>query len=274
LKIREEISIEAERIIEELGREMDAHILEVNDINRSTINTVDDPEPPQESVRRFELPIAHESADCIGEQCGLIPRLRYRVRVIQPGRSLNNYHYAPEMLAQSATLLEGVPVQAYGYGQYQPMFSHLPQDVEPMQPSGFALNRVGVLTDAAYENHPQFGEGLYATLMVDKSAEGWARAILDEATTPGGNGTGVSIFADIHGDYDYDPLDDELFVNVQAIKRFRSVDLASRPAAGGAIVAALEDACLGERDRLASLQWWIMHLPAEEIMAARNGRTW
>ncbi len=216
-------------------------------------------------------PIALESVDCIGEQCETFPRLRYRVRVIQPGRSLNNYEYSTQMLQRSARLLEGVPVQAYGFGQYQPMFSHLPADVEPMQPSGFALNRVGVLKEPAYESHPDFGEGVFATLVVDKAAEGWAKAILDEATTPGGNGTGVSIFADIDGDYGYDDLTDEMYVKVNAIKNFRSVDLASQPAAGGAIVAAMEDAGWEQREYLEQLKEEIQKLSIEEIIEARRG---
>ncbi len=215
--------------------------------------------------------ISLESVDCIGEQCETFPRLRYRVRVIQPGRSLNNYEYSPQMLQRSARLLEGVPVQAYGFGQYQPMFSHLPTDLEPMQPSGFALNRVGILKEPAYESHPQFGEGLFATLIVDKAAEEWAKAILDEATTPGGNGTGVSIFADIDGDYGYDDLTDEMYVRVNAIKNFRSVDLASQPAAGGAIVAAMEDAGWEQRENLEQLKEEIQKLTIEEIIEARRG---
>ncbi len=216
-------------------------------------------------------PISMESVDCIGEQCEAFPRLRYRVRVIQPGRSLNNYEYSPQMLQRSARLLENVPVQAYGFGQYQPMFSHLPADLEPMQPSGFALNRVGLLKEAAYENHPDFGEGLFATLVVDKAAERWAKAILDEATTPGGNGTGVSIFADIDGDYGYDDFADEMYIKVNAIKNFRSVDLASQPAAGGAIVAAMEDAGWEQREYLEQLKEEIQKLSIEEIIEARRG---
>lgn len=218
-----------------------------------------------------KFPIALESVDCIGEQCGAFPQLRYRVRVIQPGRSLNNYEYSPQMLQHSARLLEGVPVQAYGFGQYQPMFSHLPADLEPMQPSGFALNRVGVLKEPAYKSHPDFGEGLFATLVVDKAAEGWAKTILDEATTPGGNGTGVSIFADIDGDYGYDDFSDEMYVKVNAIKSFRSVDLASQPAAGGAIVAAMEDAGWEQREYLEQLKEEIQKLTIEEIIEARRG---
>lgn len=228
---------------------------------------------PRESLinPHYDIPIALESVDCIGEQCEAFPRLRYRVRVIQPGRSLNNYEYSPQMLRRSARLLEGVPVQAYGFGQYQPMLSHLPAELEPMQPSGFALNRVGLLKDAAYENHPDFGEGLFATLIVDKAAEGWAKAILDEATTPGGNGTGVSIFADIDGDYGYDDLNDDMYVKVNNITRFRSVDLASQPAAGGAIVAAIEDAGSQQRKYLNALKEAIKSLTVEEILTARQG---
>ncbi len=222
-------------------------------------------------IHKTFQPIALESVDCIGEQCEAFPRLRYRVRVIQPGRSLNNYEYSPQMLRRSARLLEGVPVQAYGFGQYQPMFSHLPAELEPMQPSGFALNRVGLLKEAAYENHPDFGEGLFATLVVDKAAEGWAKAILDEATTPGGNGTGVSIFADIDGDYGYDDLNDNMYVKVNNIQRFRSVDLASQPAAGGAIVAAIEDAGSKQRAHLNALKAAIKSLTIEEIITARQG---
>lgn len=217
------------------------------------------------------LPIALESVDCIGEQCESFPRLRYRVRVIQPGRSLNNYEYSPKMLQRSAKLLEDVPVQAYGFGQYQPMFSHLPTDLESMQPSGFALNRVGMLREPAYENHSEFGEGLFATLVMDESAEGWAKAILDEATTPSGNGTGVSIFADIDGDYGYDDLTDEMYVKVNSIKNFRSVDLASQPAAGGAIVAAMEGAGWEQREHLEQLKEEIQNLTIEEIIEARLG---
>lgn len=218
-----------------------------------------------------QLPIALESVDCIGEHCESFPRLRYRVRAIQPGRSLNNYEYSPQMLRRSTRLLEGVPVQAYGFGQYKPMFSHLPTDLDPMQPSGFALNRVGVLQEPAYESHPDFGEGLFATLVVDKAAEGWAKAILDEATTPGGNGTGVSIFADIDGDYGYDDLTDEMYVRVNAIRNFRSVDLASQPAAGGAIVAAMEDVGWEQREYLEQLKEEIQKLSIEEIIEARRG---
>jgi len=246
--------------------------------NRPRDIDIDGPEDRNSFVSRAAIsvggnyhPIALESVDCIGKQCEAFPRLRYRVRVIQPGRSLNNYEYSPQMLQRSARLLEGVPVQAYGFGQYQPMFSHLPAELEPMQPSGFALNRVGLLKEAAYENHPDFGEGLFATLVVDKAAEGWAKAILDEATTPGGNGTGVSIFADIDGDYGYDDHNDDMYVKVNNIQRFRSVDLASQPAAGGAIVAAIEDAGSKQRAHLNALKAAIKSLTIEEIITARQG---
>lgn len=161
---------------------------------------------------------------------------KYLVKVIQPGMSLNNYFYDANMLREAAPLLENIPVQAYGFGQGD-FFGHLGVEEAELQPNGFFLNRVGLLQQPQFLDDGPQGPGQYATLVVDEHACKWACPVLDTAVQEGNNGVGLSIFAEIDGDYAYDPKSDQMYINVKKIKNYRSVDLASKPAAGGAVVA-------------------------------------
>jgi len=216
--------------------------------------------------------VALESVQCVDGNCELGPdkRKRFLVKAIEPGMSLNNFHYPAELLRARANLLDGVPVQAYGFGKYEAMFTHLPDGHEELQPSGFRLNRVGVLKEPfwvgpdsrAHEDlYHEYGEGAYAYLEVDRTSESWAVDYLND-------GGGLSIFADIDGEYRFDPKSDSVYVSVEDISRFRSVDFASQPAAGGKILHAVESIQQGRKHEMQRFKGEVLALGAGEILDA------
>lgn len=154
----------------------------------------------------------------------------WEVSIIQSGLSKNARLYPLEVLRQSAPLFEGARVYAYDrLLKGKEIFDHLSDAELQANPQGYARDLVGFLKAPRVD-----GSRLVATLHVLDGA-GWLRDNLRDAFRHGQSSLyGLSI--DAEGDGHMAESGGQQVLHVDTIRRVRSVDVVSHPAAGGAFL--------------------------------------
>lgn len=167
---------------------------------------------------RLRPTFVRQAKDQDGEPRGRL----WEVTVIKAGRSLNGLDYPAEVLEDAVPLFEGLPVFAYRWGDD---INHASDAAKRGEPRGFAGNRIGEVTRAWWDHEEQ---AIKAMVAIDDEG---ARARLLNTLERGGICSG-----DAEQDAEGFSIDAEGLrsgTKVSRILRGNSLDLVTRPAAGG-----------------------------------------
>lgn len=159
------------------------------------------------------------------------------VVLIEAGISKNDNLYSPEVLKAAAPLFEGLPAQAYQFGNTLPAYNHLPDDPEKRK-RGYAMNTIGYFSNVRYSTFTtkggRLGEGLLAKFTIYET-HNWLMSNLLEAFTAGHDKVlGFSI--DAEGSGRRVMQDGRKITIVEKIHKVRTTDVVSEPAAGGQLL--------------------------------------
>jgi hypothetical protein len=150
----------------------------------------------------------------------------FDVVVLAAGKSANqidgrHIYYSPEILEESAAIFEGTPVNAHRIGEE---FDH----VDGVDKTDYSLNTVGVLEGV------HFGEGAIRGRLVLHEGADFIAGLLKLSIERDQPLVGLSI--DALGSVDFITHEGEEVAAVTTLRGPASVDIVSRPAAGGEIV--------------------------------------
>jgi hypothetical protein len=144
------------------------------------------------------------------------------VTICEPGFTLNNSYIPDELLRQSAPLFEGVDVNMYELPEGA---SHIPEPLFDLK-SLLIRNKVGWIDNVRYVA----GKGLQGVLHFLDSAKSLGRNLMD-AMSQGAKVYGLSWDCLIRGTKTV--IEGRSTLRIDAFKDVNSVDIVTRPAAGG-----------------------------------------
>jgi hypothetical protein len=144
------------------------------------------------------------------------------VTICEPGFTLNNSYIPDELLRQSAPLFEGVDVNMYELPEGA---SHIPEPLFDLK-SLLIRNKVGWIDNVRYAA----GKGLQGVLHFLDSAKSLGRNLMD-AMSQGAEVYGLSWDCLIRGTKAV--IEGRSTLRIDAFKEVNSVDIVTRPAAGG-----------------------------------------